>query len=69
MPGLIQTYKLLLSELGKSEGRDQDAKLNLRQEPQIIDFFFFWPHRTVCGILVPWPGIEPGPQAVKGAEP
>ena len=21
--------------------------------------FFFWPPHTACGILVPWPGIEP----------
>ena len=23
-------------------------------------FFFFWLHYVVCGILLPWPGIEPG---------
>ena len=23
---------------------------------------FFWPHCEACGILVPRPGIEPGPQ-------
>ena len=28
----------------------------------VLLFFVFWPHCTVCGILVPWPGIEPGPQ-------
>ena len=28
-------------------------------------FFFFWPHCTVCWILVPWPGIEPSPQLWK----
>ena len=27
--------------------------------------FLFWPHHVVCGILVPWPGIEPGPSPVK----
>ena len=26
---------------------------------------FFWPHRKAGGILVPWPGIEPAPSAVK----
>ena len=26
--------------------------------------FIFWPHLTACGILLPWPGIEPGPTAV-----
>ena len=25
--------------------------------------FFFWPHRVACGILVPWPGIEPASPA------
>ena len=28
-------------------------------------FFFFWPHLTACGILVPRPGIEPVPPAVE----
>ena len=27
--------------------------------------FFFWLHNVANGILVPWPGIEPGPSAVK----
>ena len=28
-------------------------------------FFFFWPPCMACGILVPWPGIEPEPTTVK----
>ena len=32
-------------------------------------FFFFWPHCTACGILIPWPGIQPGPMAVKVQSP
>ena len=28
-------------------------------------FLFFWLHSTACGILVPWPGIEPLPPAVE----
>ena len=28
-------------------------------------FFLFWPCHVACGILVPWPGIEPGPPAVE----
>ena len=28
-------------------------------------FFFFWPHHIACGILVPQPGIDPGPQQWK----
>lgn len=31
----------------------------------ILQFLFFWPHHTACGIPVPWPGAEPGPPAVK----
>ena len=32
-------------------------------------FFFFWPRHVACGTLVPWPGIEPGPLAVKVQSP
>ena len=28
-------------------------------------FLVFWPHHAACGILVPLPGIEPVPPAVK----
>ena len=31
--------------------------------------FFFWPRHVACGILVPWPGIKPGPPAVKARSP
>ena len=26
--------------------------------------FFFLPHHEACEILIPWPGIEPGPSAL-----
>lgn len=26
--------------------------------------FFFWPYRVACGMLVPWPGLKPGPLAM-----
>ena len=32
-------------------------------------FFFFGPCCTACGILVPRPGIEPGPSAVRAQSP
>ena len=32
-------------------------------------YYFFWPHLTACGILVPRPGIEPGAMAVKAPNP
>ena len=34
-----------------------------------ILFLFFWPHHVACGILVPRPGIEPGPSSVKAQNP
>ena len=30
---------------------------------------FFWPRHVACEILVPHPGIEPGPTAVKARSP
>ena len=32
---------------------------------RIAGFFFFLPHHMACGILVPQPGVEPGPSAVR----
>ena len=37
----------------------------LNEKQAFLFFFFFWPCHVVCGILVPWPGIEPGPQQWK----
>ena len=28
-----------------------------------VTLFIYWPHSMVCGILVPWPGMEPMPPA------
>ena len=33
--------------------------------PETNFFFFFWLCLEACGILVPWPGIEPAPSAVE----
>ena len=30
--------------------------------------FFFWLHHVTCGILVLWPGIEPGSSAAERAQ-
>ena len=32
-------------------------------------YYFFWPHHAACGILVPRPGVEPRPSAVKAQSP
>ena len=34
------------------------------EEPATVSFIF-WPHCTACGILVPWPWIEPAHLALK----
>ena len=34
-----------------------------------IFIYFLWPRHAACGILVPQPGIEPGPLAVKAQSP
>ena len=31
--------------------------------------YLFWLSGVACGILVPWPGIEPGPPAVEVQNP
>ena len=31
----------------------------------LLLLFIFWLHDVVCGILVPWPGIEPAPPALE----
>ena len=30
----------------------------------LVIFCFIWSYRAACGILIPWPGIEPVPHAV-----
>ena len=37
--------------------------------PVSLLFVCFWPHNEACRILVPWPGIEPRPAAVKAPSP
>ena len=42
------------------------ARLDLAHEPHLTGFFFFLAEIMACGILVPWPGIEPLFPAVEG---
>lgn len=51
------TWSLLFSQGQES----QWGKESLRQCHEII-IFFFWPHYTAFGILVPWPGMESVPK-------
>ena len=36
---------------------------------EVLFTFIFWPHHTTCGILVPRPGLEPRPLALKSQSP
>ena len=38
---------------------------NTISSPIFFFSFIFWPHPVACGILVPWPGIEPMPPALE----
>lgn len=51
---------ILISPLGWSKVYDQELYFHL-----FILWIVFVSLSGVCGILVPWPGIEPGPSAVK----
>ena len=35
----------------------------------VLFLFLFWTHLMACGVLVPQPGIEPGPLSVKAQSP
>ena len=50
------------SWVAKSDTTERLNRTELKQ-------FFFWPHCTACRILVPWPGTEPVPSAVKACIP
>ena len=44
-------------------GRGSSSRTRPESEGRFV--FFFWPPLMTCGILVPWSGIEPGPQQQK----
>ena len=37
--------------------------------PLLFKVGFFWPCHAACGILIPWPGIEPGFPATEAQSP
>ena len=44
---------------------------NFREEKSLLlpYLFIYWPCHMACGILVPWPGIEPVPPCCGSTEP
>ena len=56
--------------LSRLQGIISSHTLSKLQDRIDVDRIFFFPPRHVaCGILVPRPGIEPGPSAVKAQNP
>ena len=49
---------------GKRSGKNPQAGRFI----YFLFFFIFWLYHTACGILVPWPGIEPWPPSSEGSE-
>ena len=45
--------------------QQKEMKSGLKGVSNTVNFFLSCPHYTVCGILVPQPGIEPKPSVVK----
>ena len=63
----MQPNKIILKSEPESSQPNIFSQL-LKLDDLFIFFYFifkFWSHCTVYGILVPQPGIEPGPSAVK----
>ena len=59
-----------MEQLGLRKSRSRDRAGRCRNcSWKAFSFFFFWPHRAACGILVPQPGIEPRPLAVEAQSP
>ena len=52
----------------RHQGPHKDAPGSIRRQKREAGarnfLFLFWPHLTVCEILVHWPGMEPTPAAV-----
>ena len=58
-----------LTVLPWTNNNDADDVLGTVLRPTLNFSFFFWPRPAACGILVPQPGIEPRPSAVKARSP
>ena len=52
-----------------SEAREITCLCSVSQILSLNSFFFFWPHLEAPEILVPQPGIEPGPSAMRVQSP
>ena len=44
-------------------------QIQIFSQKHTVFFFFFWLCCAACRILVPWPGVEPRPTAVKALSP
>ena len=61
-------YGPRLGIIGQGGHRSWVSAALASAHPTLSRFFFGGGlHQEACGILVPWPGVEPGPSAVEGA--
>ena len=68
--GNCNRYGVSLGDDGNVlEWDNGDNIVNILKNQWIVYFFFLWRHHSACGILVPWPGIELAPLAVKPWSP
>ena len=68
-PETVQGWKCICIHLFHAIIKKVQRPNKIRSNIQSFFFFFFWPHRVACGILAPWPGIEPVFPAVEARSP
>ena len=54
----------ILKKKVRSGGKETDMSYSFPKSP-LERFFFLWPCPSACGILVPWPGMEPIPSTLE----
>ena len=68
-PLLMIVCPLGLTAVNSWQSRSDPVWNNVLEHPFLLYFIIFWPCHTACGILVPWPGVEPLPPAVEAWSP
>ena len=56
-------YQRVVSTMEKYKLGREDNKAGT-EDRNFVFFFNFWLYRVACGILVPWPGMEPASPAL-----
>ena len=53
----------------KARGNEREVTMSWERQSSNAHFRLSWLYHVACGMLVPWPGIEPRPLAVKVLSP